>query len=611
MRLYDQQQQLNGRVTVVEYFVLTAFAVLVFGFWHHQVIREGYFAELADRNRFREIKLLAPRGRIYDREGRLLVDNRPSYNIVLIRENSPRTSEETASRLAVGIALPEKEILDRINRHRKEPRYQPIVVKEDVSLADIAFVKSHRYELSEISVEFQPRRRYLGSGTAAHLLGYIGEVTEPQLTTPEFLESKVGDIVGQFGLERQYNSILRGKDGFKRVVVNNYGREVDRLYEAPPLAGNDLFLTIDTDLQKAAEETLGDRAGAVVALDPQTGEILAMVSRPTFDPNLFATRISTAQWSDLINDPKKPLQNRVIQSRYSPGSVFKVVMAAAALESDVVNPLHTLFCNGGAVFYGRTFACWKKGGHGAVGIHDALVDSCNVFFYTVGRDLGIDRIAHWATSIGLGRKTGVDLPNEDPGLIPSPEWKQRVFKTNWYAGETISVSIGQGAVSTTPLQLTWAVGGIASGGRLRTPHLVKPETIQRMGLKPPEIQEEQYPIHQSTVDIIARALWGVVNESGTGTRARVPGFDVAGKTGTAQVVGKQTIAVGEQFQDHAWFIGFAPYRTPQIAVGAFVENGGHGGGTSAPVAKAILEMYYFKKTGRFHPPETIGISRMN
>jgi penicillin-binding protein 2 len=572
--------------------------ILIFGFWNHQIVRATYYEQRAEQNRVRDITLVAPRGRIYDRYRRILADNRPSYNVVFIRENSPHTVEQTVSMLAPGIGISEEDLLDRITRRRREPKFRPIVLKEDIEVGDIAFIKAHRYELPEITVELQPRRRYLGGGLGAHALGYVGEVTEAELTNPEFADFRSGDQVGKVGLERQYNRVLRGKDGFKRVIVNSFGREMGELAEEPATPGNDLFTTLDLDLQRAAEEMIGDRSGAAVALDPNTGEVLAMVSKPDFDPNLFATRISAADWTSLITDTRKPLQNRVTQSHYSPGSVFKVFMAAAGLESETLNPLQTIFCPGYASFYGHTFACWKHGGHGTVSLHDAIVDSCNVFFYNVGKELGIDRISKYTTTMGLGRKTGIDLPNEDAGLIPSAEWKQRVFKTAWYAGETISVAIGQGAVSITPMQAAWAMGGLASGGHLKRPHLVKPEDVRRRGFAAADIRSEEYPLHGSTVDIVTRAMWGVVNEGGTGTKARIEGFDVAGKTGTAQVVGKQH-AVGEEYEDHAWFVGFAPYRNPEIVVAVFIENGGHGGEAAAPVAHAILETYYLKKTGHF------------
>jgi len=384
------------------------------------------------------------------------------------------------------------------------------------------------------------------------------------------------------------------------VIVNSFGREMGQLEEQPYVAGNDLVTTIDLDLQRAAEDMVGERSGAVVAMDPRSGEILAMVSRPAYDPNLFATRISAIDWNNLISDPRNPMQNRAIQSRFSPGSVFKVFMAAAGLEAGTLNPLRSVYCPGYATFYGHTFACDKHEGHGTLGLHNAIVTSCNVFFYNVGNDLGITRINQYATMMGLGRKSGIDLPNEDSGLIPSEGWKQRVYKAKWYAGETISVAIGQGYVAITPLQAAWAMGGLTTGGRLKRPHFVNPEQIKKLGLPSAEIVEEDYPIHQSTVDVVTTAMWGVVNEQGgTGFRARIEGFDVAGKTGTAQVVGKRANLKGQAYKDNSWFVGFAPYRNPEIVVAAFIENGGWGAEAAAPVAHAVLETYYKKKVGQF------------
>jgi penicillin-binding protein 2 len=598
MRQREEFDLLRGRISVISYFIIAAVVILTFGFWKHQMVQSSYYAQAAERNRVRDIPLIAPRGKIYDRNHRLLADNRPSYNIVLIRENSPHTVAETVKMLSPGIDMPEREMLDTIHRRLRQPAFRPIVLKEDVSVADIAFVKAHRYELPEISVEVQPRRRYPEGEVAAHVLGYVGEVNEAELSNAEFFDNRAGDQIGKAGLERQYNAILRGRDGFKRVIVNTQGREMGKLEEEQPISGSDLYTTIDLDLQRAAEEAIGERTGVAVAIDPNTGEVLALVSKPAFDPSLFATRISRTDWNSLISDPRKPLQNRAIQNRYSPGSVFKMFMAAAALEYDVVTPLDTMFCHGHETFYGRSFACHGK--HDTVGLHEAIVSSCNVFFYNVGKELGIDRIFKFATTMGLGRKTGIDLPNEDSGLIPSSEWKQRVYKTAWYPGETISVSIGQGYVNVTPLQATWAMGGLATGGRLRQPHLVNPQRIQDLGFEVPDLRNSDYTIRQSTVDAINLGMWGVVNEAGTATVARVDGFDVAGKTGTAQVVGKQANLQGQQYQDHAWFVGFAPYRNPEIVVGAFIENGGFGGVAAAPVAHAILETYYKKKTGRFN-----------
>src|SRR5262245_46884492 len=598
----EEHELLRWRIGFIGYVIVAALLVLAFGFWNMQIVQVSYYQQRAEQNRVREVPLLDPRGRIYDREHRILADNRPSYNIILLRENSPHTLEQTAEMLSSGISMTKEEVMERIDRsiQRRDPKFRPVVLKEDVSVADIAYVKAHRYELPEISVEFQPRRRYLEGELAAHALGYVGEVTENELTLPEFVNFKSGDQVGKTGLEREYNNVLVGKDGFKRVIVNSFGREMGQLEEQPYVAGNDLVTTIDLDLQRAAEDMVGERSGAVVAMDPRSGEILAMVSRPAYDPNLFATRISAIDWNNLINDPRNPMQNRAIQSRFSPGSVFKVFMAAAGLEAGTLNPLRSVYCPGYASFYGHTFACDKHEGHGTLSLHDAIVTSCNVFFYNVGNDLGISRINQYATMMGLGRKSGIDLPNEDSGLIPSEAWKQRVYKAKWYAGETISVAIGQGYVQITPIQAAWAMGGLTTGGRLKQPHFVNPRELKKVGLSAGEAVEDDYPSSQSTVDIVTTAMWGVVHEpGGTGFRARIDGFEVAGKTGTAQVVGKQSNLKGQEYKDNAWFVGFAPYRNPEIVVAAFIENGGWGAEAAAPVAHAVLETYYKKKLGQF------------
>lgn len=599
----EELELLRGRITFITYVIIAALLVLAFGYWNAQVVQYGYYQQAAEKNRVREIPLLAPRGRIYDREHRIIVDNRPSYNIILIRENSPHTLQQTAAMISAGISMSTDEVLERINRSvkRHEPKFRPIILKEDVSVGDLAYIKAHHYELPEVTVEFQPRRRYVEGEVAAHALGYVGEVTETELTTPEFVDFKSGDQIGKTGLEREYNSILVGKDGFKRVIVNSFGREMPdmgKLEENPYVPGNDLVTTLDLDLQRAAEDALKDQMGAVVALDPRTGEVLAFVSKPSYDPNLFATRISAADYRNLTEDPRKPMLNRAIQSHFAPGSVFKVFMAAAGLESGTLNPLRSIFCGGEATFWGHVFHCDKH--HGTLNLHDAIVHSCDVYFYNVGNELGIDRIANYAKMMGLGRKTGIDLPSEDAGLIPSREWKQRVLKAKWYEGETISVAIGQGYVSVTPIQAAWAMGGLTTGGRLKQPHLVNPAELKKLGLESNEVLEEDYAIQESTVDIVVKGMWGVVNEGGTGINAKVDGFDVAGKTGTAQVVGGRDAGkTKKEFKENAWFVGFGPSHNPEIVVAALVQNGGWGSEAAAPVAHAVLDTYYKKKTGQF------------
>ena len=599
MRQREELDLLTGRITVIFFLILAAFGVLAFGFWSHQIARSPYYQQAAERNSIRTIALAAPRGRIFDREHRILADNRPSYNLVLTREGSQRPPEQTIALLASAIRASEEELLERLGEHRDEPEYRPIVLQEDVPVADIAYVRAHQYEFPEISVEFQPRRRYEGRELAAHLLGYVGEVTPAQLAEPRFADRKPGDIVGVGGLEWQYDAFLQGRDGIRRVIVNNFGREMNTLAELKPVPGNDLYTTLDLDMQMAAEEALGERTGVAVAMIPGTGEILALASLPAFDPTLFAGGIGLDEWDRLVSDPRKPLRNRAIQNHYSPGSVFKIFMTAAGLEEGAISADQAFFCPGAASFYGNTFDCWKGGGHGEIGLHNAIVHSCNVFFYNVGDLLGITRISEHAKTMGLGRRTGIDLPGEDSGLIPSEEWRQQVSDARWYPGETISVSIGQGPVDVTPLQLTWAIGGLVYGGELNQPHLVDPRSLREVGVEASDLRRERYPVGDETLDVIRRAMWGVVNELGTGTRARIRGFEVAGKTGTAQVVAKDAYGTRDEFEDHAWFIGFAPYDDPEIVVGVFVENGGHGGAAAAPVAQAIMQVYFDKKVGRF------------
>lgn len=599
----EEATLLRWRASFIAYCFIAILLVLGFGFWNAQVVQSSYYAQKAEDNKIRQIPLRAPRGKIYDRYHRILADNRPSYDVILIRENvsktNPHTVEQTAAILSAGIGMTKDDLMERINRKRHEPKFRPIILKEDVSVGDIAFIDAHALELPEISIELQPRRRYLQDQMAAHAMGYVGEITEAELATPDFIDFKSGDQVGKTGLEREYNNVLVGKDGYERVIVNSFGKKIKQLDEVPYVAGNPLVTTIDLDLQRAAEDAVGEQMGAVVALDPRSGEILALVSKPAYDPNLFATRISAADYKNLTTDPRRPMYNRAIQSRFAPGSVFKVFESAAALESGVINPLKTFFCGGVAVFYGHPFACDKH--HGALDLHEAIVHSCDVYFYNVGNEMGIDRLSMYAQMMGFGRKTGIDLPNEDSGLMPSQEWSQRVRKTKWYAGETISVAIGQGAVGVTPLQAAWAMGGLVMGGRLKQPHLVNSQELKKLGFPSNEPVEEDYPIQESTVDFVTKAMWGVVNEEGgTGGKARVDGFEVGGKTGTAQIVGgKDAGKTNKEHRENAWFVGFAPYRNPEIVVATIIQNGGWGAEAAAPVVHAVLDTYYKKKIGQF------------
>ena len=599
MQHHDGLELLRSRVSFISYAVAFVLGVLVLGFWQLQVIQKSHYADLADKNRIKEIRLVAARGKIYDRNHKILADNRPSYNIVYVRENSLHSVEETVAALTAGLGMSAEELTQKIDRKKKDPSYQPITLKEDAGTGDVAYVMAHAYELPEVSVEFQPRRLYREGQVAAHALGYIGEVTEAQLQDSSDLKPR--DMVGIAGLELVYDSVLRGVDGSRHVVVNNSGREIETLpNEVKPIPGHDIYTTLDLDLQKAGEDAMGDRVGSIVALDPRSGEVLVLASKPSFDPNHFASGISPFEYKLLMDDPNHPFENRAIRSAQPPGSIFKVIEAAAGLETETVTALDHVYCKGSETFNGRSFGCWKLAGHGNVGMYEAIVNSCDVYFYNLGKTLGIDKISQFALMSGLGRKTGVDLPGEAAGLIPSESWSQRVKRVKWALIDTINLSIGQGKINVTPIQAAWAVGGLASGGRLKQPRLVQPQELRRSGFESQDVGYQTYTVSENTVETVAKAMWGVVNDGGTATSARVNGFDVAGKTGTAQVVNKNIYKKGSENEDHAWFVGFAPYRNPEIVVSVLLEHGGHGGEVSAPVAHAVLDMYYQKKTGHFN-----------
>lgn len=600
------------RIGAIERGLAAVFVLLLAGFAYLQLVESSRYLDLAERNRIRTIPLVAPRGRILDREGRLIVDNRSSYSVALLRENT-KDLNGSLEAIAAGLELDRAALVDRINRFKHTPAFQPLIIKEDATHADVAFVESHRLEFPELEIVLLPRRAYPSDELAAHVLGYVGEATAEMLGSSDYPNLQPGDVVGKSGIERMYNDYLTGKDGFRKVVVNSRGREMGKLEQVSPIPGHQLHLTLDLDLQRVAEQTMGDRSGAIVVLDPESGEVLAMVSHPGFDPNEFAGRMSAADWNAIQNDPRKPLLNRAIQSRFSPGSVFKVIMAAAGLEAGTVNPATSYYCAGSISLYGNVFHCHGGRGHGTVGLHQAIVNSCNIFFYNVGKTLGIERISYYAHKLGLGEKTGIDLPNEDPGLIPSPEWKRKSKGQPWFLGETISVAIGQGAVGVTPLQLVRSVAGIALGGVFRQPHLVV--AGQNEGLKPVDVNshDEKFELKSQTVDEISHGMWGVVNEGGTGTLARLPDIQVCGKTGTVQIVGstaKVKHDPGSEFGNHGWFVGFAPREHPEIAVAVIVEHGGYGGDISAPIAHEIFKTYFEKKQLRRSPRTPVQLTAL-
>jgi penicillin-binding protein 2 len=591
----------QARLAVVSYVIVGMIGVLLIGFWKLQVIDSDKYSQWAERNRVRSIPVIAPRGRMLDRDGRVLVDNYPSFSVLLLRDD-PALVMKNLPVVAEGLGVPINDLLDQLDNARELPKFQPIVIKPEASPGDLAFIESHRSDIPLLEMLMVHRRRYLPGGFMAHASGYVGEVSEKQIEDSNG-KLRPGDFAGKSGLEHQYNDLLQGTDGMRRVIVNSVGKEVDKLPTQEAIPGKQIQLTIDYDLQQVAEQSLGARPGAVVALDPRTGEVLAMVSRPTPDPNDFAIRISKDEWKRLNDDPLHPLLNRAIQAQLAPGSVFKIVTATAMLEDKVPPENFTAFCPGYAMFYGRQFKCYVfgKSSHGVVDLRKAIMQSCDIFFYNVGMRLGIDRLSYYGSKLGVGHKTGIDLPSEEPGLMPSEEWAQRAFHRKWYAGETISVSIGQGAVITTPLQLARMIGGIAMGGVFKQPHLLK--DAQKVG-------EERFEISEPTVQKITDAMYGVINEGGTGASLKLAGIELSGKSGTAQVIGyatRERMGKQKKFEDNAWFVGYAPRRNPEIVVAVLVqESGQHGGTASGPVARDVIKAYYDKKAKKLDGQITAG-----
>ncbi|HUX10933.1 MAG TPA: penicillin-binding protein 2 [Terriglobia bacterium] len=594
------------KITFLEYLIAAVFIALLVGYWRLQIGQHTQLLEQAEHNRIRDLPIIAPRGRILDRDGHVLVDNFPSFTILLNRDNLAHLSDAHLERLAKALDLDPGDVTNLIAHSAKLPRFQPIVLKQAASLQDVAFLDAHESEFPEIDIIQSQQRFYPKHGVAAQVLGYVGEVSQADLAKPGS-HYRPGDLIGKFGIEKEYNSILRGRDGMKRVIVNSRGQEAGALGTINALPGHDLRLTLDLNLQMTAEAALGDEPGAVVALDPRTGSVLAMASHPTFDPNDFTHHIPLKIWKQLTTDPQHPLMNKAIQAQLAPGSIFKIITGTAALETATIKPDFTVHCSGEVTIYGHTFHDWTwwthRGGHGAVDFHRAIVISCDVYFYTLGKMLGIQKIDYFADHLGLGHRTGIDLPDEDSGLIPSPAWVRKAFHRQWWPGETMSVAIGQGAVQVTPLQVAYVIGGIASGGDFARPHLAFPQELENLGTDPPAHSMIRFPLHDSTVQAVTNGMWGVVNEpGGTGARARCAGLNVAGKTGTAQVVSSrlQDSAHKAAYRDNAWFVGYSPSPNPDIVVAVLVMQGGHSS-VAAPIAGQVIKAYYQEKE-KSNPP---------
>jgi penicillin-binding protein 2 len=582
----------------VQYGILLLMLALGAGLWRLQVLGATNFRELAEQNRIRKVPILAPRGKLLDREGRLIVDNYPSVTCFLVREQNKNVDADLPM-IAQGLHLDLDQLQTTLKHFRSAAGYQPIPIKQDITADEQAFIEAHRNELPELETIEEERRLYPRDGFAAHLIGYVGEVSEEDLNQARYAAYQPGDVVGKQGVEETYDELLRGEDGSKDVIVDSHGREMGVLGTQHAKPGQDLKLTIDIDLQREAEVALGDNNGAVVVMDPRNGEILAMVSHPSYDPNAFAVRIKRDEWNKLITDPRHPLMNKAIQDQLAPGSTFKIIMSAAGLQEGVAQDMR-VNCVGGGTFYGRFFHCDKH--HGVLAIQQAIPLSCDTFFYALAQRLGIDTIAKYATSFGLSQKTGVDLPNEMSGVMPSTQWEWKNYHQKYYAGNTISVGIGQGETQVTPLQLLRALSGIASDGHFVRPHTVNPDQLpkdfrQALIDSFPGSGEKTVPLNPDTWITITDGM-AAATTTGTAAASHIEGVDFAGKTGTAQVVGGgDTHVKGGARTPNSWFVGMVPRRNPELAVVVLQEHGDWGA-NSAHIAQAIVVSYVNKQRKR-------------
>ncbi len=582
--------------------LLIIFSLLLIRLWYLQVIKAQEMKERSESNSVRFRKIEALRGVITDRNGVVLADNLPSFDVVYM-PSAAKEHERMLERLQIMYRRKNLQI-DLNQQIPKDARpYLPVRLEKNVGMEKIAIVEANSVDLPGLFIDVFPVRLYPKGEITASLLGYTGEVCKDDLESGR-ADYALGDIAGKYGVEQVLDSYLRGRNGAELLEVNVHEKEIKNLGRIDPLPGYNVIMTIDAELQKAAWQGLAGKAGAIVALDPRDGAVLAMVSTPSFDPHLFNLGIAGAEWNKLINNPLSPMTNRVVSGQYPPGSTYKLIVAAAGLEEGIINPHTKFFCDGTFTMGSRTFRCWKKGGHGHVELHRALVESCDVYFYNVGRLLGPDKIAKYATLFGLGKASGIDFPNEKSGIVPSEQWKIARMKQPWLPGETISIAIGQGYNLLTPLQLANAYAAFSNGGTLWQPYLI--QRIETIDHKPYKefrpVKKGVLPLNKETFELLSSALWGVVNEEGgTGRAARVLQVDVCGKTGTSQVIGlpqdpraRRDKRILDIHKDHALFVAYAPAKNPEIVIAVVVENAGGGGAVAAPIARQILEAYFRK-----------------
>lgn len=596
-KIYEDLSSILRKTKTTHISVHIVFVVLVLFFWKIQILDHQKYWEKSEANRIREIILPPQRGLIKDRNGKILAKNVASYKASIIRENC-KNFEESCQKIARLLNLEIDVLKERIDKYKSLPRFRPIVIKDNLTLKeDVARIESRQLELPELVIQAEPKRFYPHGTLAAHVIGYLQELSQREIEADEHKERRQGDQVGKTGIEKEYEAQLVGTEGQLIEIVDSLGRSKGEISRREPVPGQDVWLTLDFDLQKKAEELLEGKEGVIVVLDARTGEILTLASYPNFDPNKFINRFTPKEWLDLVNSPKFPLENRAIRGLYSPGSIFKPTLALGALDSSIITDKTRFFCSGSIKIYGHPFSCWFKPGHGSVNLYEAIQHSCNIYFYQLGKKMGIEEIARYAKLLAFGSKTGIDLPGEKEGLVPDPIWKRRVKNAPWYPGETISVSIGQGPILVTPLQVATYTAIIANKGSRITPHLFKGKTHFPKGREWQSHPGERNPlkIKNSSYEKVIRGMWKAVNEQGTGRAARIEGFNVCGKTGSTQLVstkGAKKIAQEKiEIKTHSWFTGFAPREDPKVIVTVLVEYGGMGGVTAAPLARDLFSLY--------------------
>ena len=589
----DSNTQEDKKFKWCKWLLIFTVIILIVKLWDLQIIKGTDMRKLSEQNRIRIKKIVAPRGIIYDRTGRILADTRPSFNMYITPEDI-KDFNQTVAGIAKLIEIDREEIIDKLKIASSFPPSFPVKIKSDISMDEVAKIEVNRIYLPGVTIQIEPKRNYPYEKMMAHMLGYVSEISDTELKNKAYKEYSPGDNIGRYGLERSYEKYLRGKDGEKRVEVDAMGREVRTLETIAPVAGNNMYLNVNLDVQIAVENAFENKKGGCIALDPKTGGVLALTSRPSFDPNKFASGISKEDWRAITTDKSNPLQDRVIQGRYPPGSTFKIVPSLKALEDGIINEKTSFLCRGGFPFGNRVFKCCKKGGHVSVSVHKAIVESCDVFFYNIGLKLGVDKIHAMSEAIGLTKITGIDLPGEKKGIIPSTSWKKKTYNQPWYEGETVSVSIGQGAVWLTPVQLAQLSAFVANEGVTFKPQIVnrivsfEGKTIKSFS----PVMNTNVKLKKGVFKIVKEGMQGVVNETGgTAHGSRIANINISGKTGTAQSVGGKGVDHG----DHAWFIAYAPSEEPAVSISIVIEHGGHGSSVAAPIAKIITETLFKEK----------------